>query len=135
VTQINTLRGQSSEFFQRRECGVCIVITALCNVIELGLISYLFFLSLCLYSPLDLGRFFSVLILYTVGRTPWTRDQPVARPLPTQTQTQNKPCYTSVSSSIAQHHPSFRAEDISCDSIQQTLEVIETVKLSLCLTN
>jgi hypothetical protein len=29
---------------------------------------------------------------YTVGRTPWTSDQPVARPLPTQrrTQTQNK---------------------------------------------
>jgi hypothetical protein len=27
---------------------------------------------------------FSFLILYTVGRTPWTSDQPVARPLPTQ---------------------------------------------------
>jgi hypothetical protein len=26
--------------------------------------------------------FFSFLILYTVGRTPWTGDQPVARPLP-----------------------------------------------------
>jgi hypothetical protein len=34
---------------------------------------------------LDLGRFFSYLIVYTVGRTPWTGDQPVARPLPTQT--------------------------------------------------
>jgi hypothetical protein len=32
------------------------------------------------------------LILYTVGRTPWTGDQPLARPLPThrRTQTQNK---------------------------------------------
>jgi hypothetical protein len=32
------------------------------------------------------------LILYTVGRTPWTSDQPVARPLPIHrtTQTQNK---------------------------------------------
>jgi hypothetical protein len=30
--------------------------------------------------------FFSSLILYTVGRTPWAGDQPVARPLPTQTQ-------------------------------------------------
>jgi hypothetical protein len=30
---------------------------------------------------LDLSRFF--LILYTVGTTPWTGDQPVARPLPT----------------------------------------------------
>jgi hypothetical protein len=41
---------------------------------------------------LDPGRFFSFLILYTVGRTPWTGDQPIARPLPTHrtTQTQNK---------------------------------------------
>jgi hypothetical protein len=33
-----------------------------------------------------------ILIIYTVFRTPWTGDQPVARPLPTQrtTQTQNK---------------------------------------------
>jgi hypothetical protein len=38
------------------------------------------------------GRFFSVLILYTVGRTPWTGDQPVARPLSIHrtAQTQNK---------------------------------------------
>jgi hypothetical protein len=41
---------------------------------------------------LDLGHFFSFLILYTVGRTPQTGDQPVATPLPTHrtTQTQNK---------------------------------------------
>jgi hypothetical protein len=41
---------------------------------------------------LDLGRFFSFLILYAVGRTPLTGDQPVSRPLPTHrtTQTQNK---------------------------------------------
>jgi hypothetical protein len=32
---------------------------------------------------LDLGRFFSFLILFTVGRTPWTGDQPVAKWLPT----------------------------------------------------
>jgi hypothetical protein len=32
---------------------------------------------------LGLGRFFSFLILYRVSRTPWTGDQPVARPLPT----------------------------------------------------
>jgi hypothetical protein len=46
----------------------------------------------------DLGRFFSFLILYTVGRTPWTGDQPVARPLPTHRtiQTQNKRKQTSV---------------------------------------
>jgi hypothetical protein len=46
----------------------------------------------------DLGRFFSFLILYTVGRTPWTSDQPVARSLPTQrtTKTQNKRTQTSM---------------------------------------
>jgi hypothetical protein len=35
---------------------------------------------------------FSFFIFYTVGRTPWTGDQPVARPLPTHriAQTQNK---------------------------------------------
>jgi hypothetical protein len=38
---------------------------------------------LWLYSPfLDLGHF-QFLNLYTVSRTPWTGDQPVARPLPT----------------------------------------------------
>jgi hypothetical protein len=54
--------------------------------------------SLWLYSPLDLSRSFSFLILYTVGRTPSTGDQPVARPLPTHTttQTQNKRIQTSM---------------------------------------
>jgi hypothetical protein len=39
-----------------------------------------------------LGSFFSVLIIYTIGRTPWTGDRPVARPLATHRtiQTQNK---------------------------------------------
>jgi hypothetical protein len=52
----------------------------------------IFSLCLWLYSPTDLGRFFSFLIIYTVGTTPWTRDQLVAKPLPThrRTQTQNK---------------------------------------------
>jgi hypothetical protein len=53
----------------------------------------LLLLLLWLYSPLlGLGLFFSFLIIYTDGRTPWTSDQPVARPLPTHTttQTQNK---------------------------------------------
>jgi hypothetical protein len=44
-------------------------------------------LPLWLYSLLDLGRFFSFLILYTVGRTLWTGDQPVVRPLPTHNNT------------------------------------------------
>jgi hypothetical protein len=56
---------------------------------------------LSVYGPtalVDLGRFFSFLTLYTVGRTPWTGAQPVARPLSTHrtTQTQNKRTQTSV---------------------------------------
>jgi hypothetical protein len=40
---------------------------------------------------------FSFLILYTIGITPWTGDQPVARPLPThRTQTQNELTQTSM---------------------------------------
>jgi hypothetical protein len=46
----------------------------------------------CPLSCWTLTAFFSFLILYTVGRTPWTGDQPVARPLPTHRiiQTHNK---------------------------------------------
>jgi hypothetical protein len=40
------------------------------------------FFHIWLYSPLlDLGRFFSFLIFYTVGRTPYAGDQHIARPL------------------------------------------------------
>jgi hypothetical protein len=47
---------------------------------------------------LDLGRFFSLLILYTAGRTPWTGDRPVAGPLTTHrtTQTRNKRIQTCI---------------------------------------
>jgi hypothetical protein len=40
----------------------------------------------------------SSLIFYTVGRTPWTGDQPFAKPLPTHrtAQTQNKRTQTSI---------------------------------------
>jgi hypothetical protein len=51
------------------------------------------YIRLWRYSPLlSFGRFFNYLILYTVGRTPWTGDQSVTRPLPKHrtTQTQNK---------------------------------------------
>jgi hypothetical protein len=43
-------------------------------------------------------RFFSFLTFYTVGRTPWTGDQPVAWPLPAHrtAQTQNKRIQTSM---------------------------------------
>jgi hypothetical protein len=47
---------------------------------------------------LDLDGFFIFLILHTFGGTPWTGDQPVARPLPNHrtTQTQNKHTETSI---------------------------------------
>jgi hypothetical protein len=47
---------------------------------------------------LDLGRFFSFLILHKFDRTPWTGDEPVTRPLPTHrtTQTLNKRTQTSM---------------------------------------
>jgi hypothetical protein len=47
---------------------------------------------LWLYSPCGLWPLFHNLDLYTVGRTPWTGDQPVTRPQPTHRtpQTQNK---------------------------------------------
>jgi hypothetical protein len=63
-------------------------------------LSVCLFVCLWLYSPLlDLGRFFSVSYLfYTVGRTPWPGNQPVARLLPTHRtkQTPNKRTETSL---------------------------------------
>jgi hypothetical protein len=55
--------------------------------------TYLWFYSSCGPWPL-----FQFLNLHTVGRAPWTGDQPVARPLPTHwtTQTQNKRTQTSM---------------------------------------
>jgi hypothetical protein len=67
---------------------------------------------------LDLGHFFSFVILYTVGRTPWTGDRPVARPLPTRriTQTQNKhthrrPCLERDSNPRSQRSKTVQAPD------------------------
>jgi hypothetical protein len=57
---------------------------------------------------------------YTDGMTPWTSDQPVARPLPKHrtSQTQNKRIHTPnihILSGIRTHNPSVRAsEDSSC---------------------
>jgi hypothetical protein len=42
-----------------------------------------YIIIMVLQSFLGLGRFFGFLILNTVGRTPWTGDQPITRPLPT----------------------------------------------------
>jgi hypothetical protein len=71
---------------------------------------------LWLYSPLlDLGRFFSFLILYIDGRTVGTRDQPVAKPLPAHTNTEYTHADIHALSGIRTNDPSFRAsEDGSC---------------------
>jgi hypothetical protein len=56
-------------------------------------------LSLWLHSSLlSPGLFYSCLVLYSVIRTPWTGDQPVATPLPTHrtTRTHNKRTQTSM---------------------------------------
>jgi hypothetical protein len=57
-----------------------------------GLTSYHLYIYGSIVPLFDLGRFFSFLILYTVGRTSWTGNQSIARPLPTHrtTQTKNK---------------------------------------------
>jgi hypothetical protein len=54
--------------------------------------------SMALQPFIGPGRFSSFVILYTIGRTPWTGDQPITRSLPTHrtTQTQNKRTQTSM---------------------------------------
>jgi hypothetical protein len=73
---------------------ICHLFHAFCVFVPFLLHFIHSFIHQWLFSPL-LGPdlfFSSVIIFYTDGRTPWTSDQPVARPLPTQraTQTQNK---------------------------------------------
>jgi hypothetical protein len=86
---------------------------------------FIFLCPLCTHSSMFLQPFVAPWpllqfrnLFYTDGRTPWTSDQPVARPLPTRrtTQTQNKrthkhPClewdlnaWTQISSLRPRHH-------------------------------
>jgi hypothetical protein len=84
---------------------------------------------------LDLGRFFSFLILYTVGRTPWKGDEPIARPSPTHrtTQTQNKCTQTSMPQmGFEPTIPAFeRAKTVHVSDRAATL--IGSPRTSLCL--
>jgi hypothetical protein len=60
---------------------------------------------------LNIGGFFSFFIIYTIGRIPWTGDQPVARPLPTHStaQTRNKHIQTSMPQVGFEHtNPAFK---------------------------
>jgi hypothetical protein len=86
----------------------------------------------------DLSRFSVSWSFYTVGRTPWTGDQPVARPLPTHrtTQTQNICTGIEASSGIRTHDPSVRVgEDGSCprqrghcDRLENHIQYISTLR-------
>jgi hypothetical protein len=59
---------------------------------------------LWLYSPCGPWSLFQFLDLYTVGRTPWMGDQPIARPLPThRINAQRHPCLESDSKPRSQH--------------------------------
>jgi hypothetical protein len=85
--------------------------------IYLSLFIYLFVclsIYLWLYSrSMDLGRFFSFLVFYTVGRIPSTGDQPLTRPPPTHKHRTSENIYAS--SGIRTHDPSVRAgEDTLC---------------------
>jgi hypothetical protein len=53
-------------------------------------------MSLWLYSPCGTWPLFQFINLHAVGKTPWTGDQPVARPLLRTIQTQNKRTQTSM---------------------------------------
>jgi hypothetical protein len=81
-----------------REALLCLFYSARFNVLECYLIHSL--INQWLYKPLCWAwpalQFRN--LYYTVGSTPWTSDQPVARPLPTHstTQTQNKRTHTSM---------------------------------------
>jgi hypothetical protein len=80
----------------------------------------LWYFLLALQPPWALASNFQFRDHFTNGRTPWTSDQLVARPLPKHrtTQTQNKHIHIPnihVLCGIRTHHPGFRAsEDSSC---------------------
>jgi hypothetical protein len=77
-------------------------------------ISYLL-IYLWLYSLLlDLSRFFSFSVIYTVGSTPWTGDQPVARSIPT-------------------HRTSQRQTSMARVGFEPIIPVFERVKMVLAL--
>jgi hypothetical protein len=69
------------------------------------------YLSMALQPFVEPSPFISFLILYTVGRTPWTEDQPVAR-LYTEQHKKNKLTDIHASSGIWTHGPSVRAKTV-----------------------
>jgi hypothetical protein len=110
-----------STVFNSRLFPLCISVKTLLffQGSDLTEIPILCLLSVCGFTVLllDLSHFISFLILYTVGRTRWTEDKPIGRPLPTHrtTQTQNKCTQSSIHalSGIRTHDPSVRASEDS----------------------
>jgi hypothetical protein len=72
-------------------------------------ISTAIYLYMALESFLDFGCFLSFLLLYAVGRTPWTVDQPVARPLPTHGTTPKQNIRTQTSMPCVGFEPTIPA--------------------------
>jgi hypothetical protein len=72
------------------------------------------YLSLAVQALCWTSAVFSFLIFYTVGRTPWTGDQPVARPLPAQ---------------IGQHKQNIRTQpSVPQMGFEPTIPVFERAK-------
>jgi hypothetical protein len=81
-------------------------------------------------------RLFEFLNLHTVGRTPWTGYQPVARPIPTHrtTQTQNKRTQTSMPRVGLE--PTFQVFELANTVHVQTAEIVcssSTQGMVVCL--
>jgi hypothetical protein len=77
---------------------------------------------------------FSFLIFYTVSRTPWTGDQPLARPLPANrtAQTQNKRTQTSMprvgfepATPVFERAKTFHALDRAATVIGEVVSIAE----------
>jgi hypothetical protein len=81
-------------FCNSSSCFICVTLISLTSVSTNKCIQTLHIIHLWLHSPfLGPWPLFSFLIFYTIGMTPWTGDQPVARPLPThRTNAHRHPC-------------------------------------------
>jgi hypothetical protein len=89
-----------------------------------------------------LAVFVSFFILFTIGRTPWTGDQPVAKPPPTHrtTQTRNKRTDIHTFSGIRTHDPCVRPSEESsclrpcghCERLSPRMHYESNIKLNAC---
>jgi hypothetical protein len=75
---IINLQDRDTELKESSDGDIIIIVVMIIIIIIIIIILYPFLL----YRPLMVSRLFFSLDLYTIGRTPWTSDRPVARPLP-----------------------------------------------------